>query len=148
MSIHFSLFFCTSPLDSITRIILPIFPASQACHLYKHNRQLKLVDSKLSKFSEEEVQCLIGVALLCIQTVPSSRPSMSRVIAMLCGDIEVDTMNLKPRYLTEWTFDNVTTPISDDAAEDCDDTNHDNSSASLSKMDKTPQRSGTKAASH
>ncbi|KAJ0026371.1 hypothetical protein Pint_06973 [Pistacia integerrima] len=45
-----------------------------AWHLYKNNRQLELVDSKLSEFSEEEVKVLIGVALLCTQTLPSSRP--------------------------------------------------------------------------
>ncbi|KAJ0101108.1 hypothetical protein Patl1_05115 [Pistacia atlantica] len=84
----------------------------------KHSRQLELVDSKLSKFSEEEVQCLVGVALLCTQTLPSSRPSMSRGIVMLFGDIEVSIVNLKPGYLTEWTIDDVTTPVSDDTVED------------------------------
>ncbi|KAJ0099964.1 hypothetical protein Patl1_20339 [Pistacia atlantica] len=56
----------------------------KAWHLYENNRQLELMDSKLSIFNEEEVIRLIGVALLCTQTLPSLRPSMSRVIAMLC----------------------------------------------------------------
>lgn len=76
----------------------------------------------LFNFNEEEVKCLIGVALLCTQTLPSSRPSMSRVIAMLCGDTEVSTVNSKPGYLTERTFDDVNTSSSNYTAEDSDDT--------------------------
>ncbi|KAJ0042008.1 hypothetical protein Pint_17747 [Pistacia integerrima] len=92
---------------SATHIITCIFPASQAWHLYQTNRLLELVDSKLSKFNKEEVKRLIGVVLLCTQSLPSSTPSMSRLIAMLCGDIEVSTVNSKPGNLTEWTFADV-----------------------------------------
>ncbi|KAJ0024574.1 hypothetical protein Pint_06986 [Pistacia integerrima] len=127
-----------------------MFDASQAWHLYENNRQLELVDSTLSKFNEEEVKRLIGVALLCTQTLPSSRPSMSRVVAMLCGDIEVSTVNSKPGYLTEWTFDDVTSFVSDDdrAEESSDYTSHYISSASLSNVDTTPPISGAAALLH
>ncbi|KAJ0013317.1 hypothetical protein Pint_21482 [Pistacia integerrima] len=128
---------------------------AQAWHLYENNRQLELVDSKLSIFSEEEVIRLIGVALLCTQTLPSLRPSMSRVIAMLCGDIEVSTVNSKPGYLTEWTFDDAATYVTDDTAEEfddtgeeCDDTSNYISSTNLSTVDEPPQRSATKALLH
>lgn len=83
---------------------LCIFSASQAWHLYQNNRLLELVDSKLSQFNEEEVKRLIGVALLCTQSLPSLRPSMSRVIAVLGGDIEVSEVSSKPAYLTEWSL--------------------------------------------
>ncbi|KAJ0025782.1 hypothetical protein Pint_06913 [Pistacia integerrima] len=127
-----------------------MFDASQAWHLYENNRQLELVDSTLSKFNEEEVKRLIGVGLLCTQTLPSSRPSMSRVVAMLCGDIEVSTVNSKPGYLTEWTFDDVTSFVSDDdpAEESSDYTSHYISSASLSNQDTTPPISGAPALLH
>ncbi|KAJ0042009.1 hypothetical protein Pint_17746 [Pistacia integerrima] len=109
--------------------------ATQAWHLYENNRHLELVDSKLSKFSEEEVKCLI--ALLCTQTLPSSRPPMPRVVAMLCGDIEVSTVTSKPVYLTAWTFDDVATSVSDAwTTEECDDISHYISSTSSSTVDK------------
>ncbi|KAJ0021026.1 hypothetical protein Pint_31375 [Pistacia integerrima] len=110
-----------------------------AWHLYKNNRQLELVDSKLSDFCKGNVKGLIGVALLCTQTLPSSRPSMSCVIAMLYGDMEVSTVNSKPGYLTEWAFDDVMTFVSDDINEECEETSHYISSTRLSTMDKTPK---------
>ncbi|XP_031260474.1 probable LRR receptor-like serine/threonine-protein kinase At1g56140 [Pistacia vera] len=119
-----------------------------AWHLYKNNRQLELVDSKLSEFCEEKVKSLIGVALLCTQTLPSSRPSMSRVIAMLCGDMEVSTINSKPGYLTEWAFDDVTTFVSDDINEECEEASHYISSTRLSTTDKTPEISVAEARLH
>lgn len=129
--------------------MIPSFHASQAWHLYENNRQLELVDSRLSNFNEEEVKRLIGVALLCTQALPSTRPSMSRIVAMLCGDIEVSTVTLKPGYLTALTFDDVTTNLSDDAIEGSfDDTSHYISSATLSTVDSNPPISGTQALLH
>ncbi|EEF48787.1 conserved hypothetical protein [Ricinus communis] len=75
-----------------------------AWYLHENNRELELVDVKLSDFSEEEVIWLTGVALLCTQTSPNLRPSMSRVVAMLSGDTEVDSVISKPGYLTGWKF--------------------------------------------
>jgi hypothetical protein len=36
------------------------------------------------------------------------RPSMSRVVAMLAGDIEVGVVTSKPSYLTDWNFQDIT----------------------------------------
>ena len=36
------------------------------------------------------------------------RPSMSRVMAMLAGDIEVGIVTSKPSYLTDWNFKDIT----------------------------------------
>ncbi|KAJ0043484.1 hypothetical protein Pint_18189 [Pistacia integerrima] len=119
-----------------------------AWHLYKNNCQLELVDSKLSELCEKEVKDLIGVALLCTQTLPSSRPLMSRVIAMLCGDMEVSRVNSKPAYLTEWAFDDVTTFFSDDINEECEDTSHYVSSTRVPKTDKSPEISDAEALLH
>lgn len=66
----------------------------------------------MSEFDEEEVKRLIGVALLCTQTSPSLRPSMSRVVAMLQGDIEVSSEISRPGYLTDWKFDDVSSIVS------------------------------------
>jgi hypothetical protein len=35
-------------------------------------------------------------------------PSMSRVVAMLAGDIEVGVVTSKPSYLTDWNFKDIT----------------------------------------
>ncbi|KAJ8751922.1 hypothetical protein K2173_000668 [Erythroxylum novogranatense] len=63
-----------------------------AWHLHENNREVELVDSILTEFEEEELKRAVGVALLCTQTSPLLRPSMSRVIAMLSGDTEVSSM--------------------------------------------------------
>lgn len=67
------------------------------------------MDENLSEFNEDEVRRLIGVALLCSQTSPVARPSMSRVVAMLSGDAEVPRISSKPGYLTEWNFSDTST---------------------------------------
>lgn len=75
---------------------------------------MELADSELSDFSEEEVKRVIGVALLCTQTSPVLRPPMSRVVAMLSGDVEVSTVTSRPGYLTDWKFNDTTSFISSD----------------------------------
>ena len=76
--------------------------------MHENNREVDLVDSTLSEFNEEEVKRLIGVSLLCTQASPTLRPSMSRVVAMLSGDIEVSIVTSRPGYLTDWKYDDVT----------------------------------------
>ncbi|KAK4840040.1 hypothetical protein QYF36_026834 [Acer negundo] len=80
-----------------------------AWHLRENKQEAELVDSRLPEFNEEEVKRMIGVALLCTQTLPSLRPPMSRVVAMLCGDMEVSPVTTKPGYLTDWKYDDTTT---------------------------------------
>ncbi|KAI9160251.1 hypothetical protein LWI28_006556 [Acer negundo] len=80
-----------------------------AWHLRENKQEAELVDSRLPEFNEEEVKQMIGVALLCTQTLPSLRPPMSRVVAMLCGDMEVSPVTTKPGYLTDWKYDDTTT---------------------------------------
>ncbi|XXG68656.1 hypothetical protein AAC387_Pa06g1694 [Persea americana] len=75
-----------------------------AWHLYENNCALELVDPALSNFNEGQATRMIGVALLCIQASPMLRPPMSRVIAMLLGDIEVSTVTTRPGYLIDLPF--------------------------------------------
>lgn len=77
---------------------------------------MELVDPTLSEFNEEEVKRLIGVALLCTQTSPMLRPPMSRVVAMLSGDTEVNTVLTKPGYLTDWKYNDVSSFMSNDTS--------------------------------
>ncbi|KAL6329805.1 hypothetical protein AAG906_037514 [Vitis piasezkii] len=95
-----------------------------AWQLHENNREIELVDSRLSEFSEEEARRMIGVALLCTQTSPTLRPPMSRVVAMLSGDIEVSRVTTKPGYLTDWKFNDASSFMSENS--------HFNSSTSIS----------------
>jgi hypothetical protein len=61
-----------------------------------------MLDPRLEEFDGEEVLRAIKVALLCTQGSPHQRPSMSRVVAMLTGDVEAPDNVAKPSYITEW----------------------------------------------
>ncbi|XP_074296050.1 putative LRR receptor-like serine/threonine-protein kinase At1g56130 isoform X3 [Silene latifolia] len=84
-----------------------------AWHLHENSQDVDLVDKRLSEFNEEEVRRVISVAVLCTQTSPGHRPTMSRALAMLTGSIEVGTITSKPTYLADWTFDDSTFMTSD-----------------------------------
>ncbi|KAL8162109.1 hypothetical protein V2J09_013598 [Rumex salicifolius] len=76
--------------------------------LYESNREVDLIDEKLEgKFDEEEVKRVIRIGLLCTQTAHTQRPPMSRVVAMLFGDVEVGDVPAKPGYLSEWRYDDA-----------------------------------------
>ncbi|KAF9587457.1 hypothetical protein IFM89_002638 [Coptis chinensis] len=78
-----------------------------AWNLYENNHGLELVDPILNSFNKEEAIRLLGVGLLCTQASPTMRPPMSRVVAMLTGDIEVSTVASRPGYLTDWQFNDM-----------------------------------------
>ncbi|KAK9949624.1 hypothetical protein M0R45_005141 [Rubus argutus] len=83
-----------------------------AWQLHENKLEGELVDCRLSEFNEEEAIRIIKIGLLCTQTSPMLRPSMSRVVGMLSGDMEVMTVTSKPGYLTDWKFDDKTTVTS------------------------------------
>ncbi|CAJ2656994.1 unnamed protein product [Trifolium pratense] len=102
-----------------------------AWQLHERNCTDDLKDPRLSEFNKEEVQRLVAIALLCTQTSPTLRPSMSRVVAMLSGDIEVSTVTARPGYLTDWKFDDVSSIMTDISMKESDTSNY-NSTASIS----------------
>jgi hypothetical protein len=61
-----------------------------------------MLDPRLEEFNSEEVLRAIKVALVCTQGSPHQRPPMSRVVAMLTGDVEAPDVVTKPSYITEW----------------------------------------------
>ncbi|KAG5546791.1 hypothetical protein RHGRI_018834 [Rhododendron griersonianum] len=95
-----------STWQSLGRRVFDIY--IQAWRLHENDSKVELVDANLLEFDEEEVKRVIGVALLCTQTSPQLRPSMSRAVAMLSGDIEVSDVTTRPGYLTDWKFDDTT----------------------------------------
>ncbi|EOA39563.1 hypothetical protein CARUB_v10008183mg [Capsella rubella] len=78
-----------------------------AWSLHQEQRDLEIVDPDLTSFDEEEVKRLVGVAFLCTQTDHAIRPTMSRVVGMLTGDVEITEANAKPGYVSERTFENA-----------------------------------------
>ncbi|KAJ4702816.1 hypothetical protein OWV82_022807 [Melia azedarach] len=85
-----------------------IYLLEWAWSLHENNQSWGIVDPTLTKFNENEALRLIGVALLCTQASPMMRPPMSRIVAMLTGDIEVGAVTTKPSYLTDWDFKDIT----------------------------------------
>ncbi|XP_055823074.1 probable LRR receptor-like serine/threonine-protein kinase At1g56140 isoform X2 [Solanum dulcamara] len=94
-----------------------IYLLEWAWQLHENKRETELVDANLSEFDVDEVEKVIGIALLCTQTSPGLRPSMSRVIAMLTGDAEVAAVTSRPGYLTDWKFKDTTTFMSDHSSQ-------------------------------
>ncbi|XP_051149392.1 probable LRR receptor-like serine/threonine-protein kinase At1g56140 [Andrographis paniculata] len=83
-----------------------------AWSLHERNEEIVLVDSSLDEYNPDEVVRLIGVALLCTQASPLLRPAMSRVVAMLAGDMDVAPVTTRPGYLVDWRFNDVTAVMS------------------------------------
>ncbi|KAK6932002.1 Serine-threonine/tyrosine-protein kinase, catalytic domain [Dillenia turbinata] len=83
-------------------------------YLYENKRSLELVDQTVTAFDESEALRIIGVAFLCTQASPILRPPMSRVVAMLRGDVEVSAVTSKPGYLTDWNFRDIASSFIDD----------------------------------
>ncbi|ESQ28455.1 hypothetical protein EUTSA_v10019658mg, partial [Eutrema salsugineum] len=78
-----------------------------AWNLHEKSREVELIDHKLTEFNMEEVKRMIGIALLCIQASHALRPPMSKVVAMLSGDLEVSDVTSKPGYLTDLSFEDT-----------------------------------------
>ncbi|KAL5731447.1 hypothetical protein ACHQM5_004172 [Ranunculus cassubicifolius] len=91
-----------------------IYLLEWAWNLYESNRGLELLDPTLTEFNKEEAIRLLGVSLLCTQASPLMRPPMSRVVAMLSGDIDVSPVTQKPSYLTDWQVSDMTSFISEE----------------------------------
>ncbi|KAB1201308.1 hypothetical protein CJ030_MR0G004428 [Morella rubra] len=108
-----------------------------AWHLYENHCEDDLLDSTLSESNEDEVKRVIGVSLLCTQASPLLRPSMSRVVAMLSGDMELSTLTSRPGYLIVGAFDDVISLTSGVAARGMDGSYH-NSSGVASEAENTP----------
>ncbi|KAK3230140.1 hypothetical protein Dsin_002021 [Dipteronia sinensis] len=128
-----------------------IYLLEWAWQLLENNHEVELVDSRLSEFNGEEVKRMIGVALLCTQTLPSLRPPMPRAVSMLCGDVEVNKVTTKPAYLTDWKFDDITSFTTSDKTTNGTDTSYYTSSSTSTSMVAEPrhaEESGSKPIQH
>ncbi|XXG68675.1 hypothetical protein AAC387_Pa06g1706 [Persea americana] len=93
-----------------------IYLLEWAWHLHETNRALELVDPTLVEFNEDEALRVIGVSLLCTQATPMLRPPMSRVVAMLSGDIELSSVISKPGYITDWQLKEINSFMSENTS--------------------------------
>jgi len=65
----------------------------QVWTLHEGNKLLELVDPKVkARNHEEEILHVINIGLLYVQSTASKRPSMSRIVAMLQGDMEMEVV--------------------------------------------------------
>ncbi|KAF8093091.1 hypothetical protein N665_0390s0001 [Sinapis alba] len=78
-----------------------------AWNLHDNSREVELIDHKLTEFNMEQVKRVIGIALLCTYSSHSLRPPMSKVVAMLSGDVEVSEVTSKLGYLTDLRSDDT-----------------------------------------
>eukprot|EP00258_Populus_trichocarpa_P009884 XP_002316869.3 cold-responsive protein kinase 1 isoform X2 [Populus trichocarpa] len=71
---------------------------------YQNLELVNLVDTSLAGDYDVEEACnYLKIGLLCIQDVPKQRPSMSTVVMMLMGEIEVNDKISRPGLLSEFT---------------------------------------------
>jgi serine/threonine protein kinase len=71
-----------------------------AWKLEAEDNLLYVMDGKLlDTYVEDEVLRVLHVALLCTQAVASTRPCMTRVVAMLLGDIELPPITSGPGFM-------------------------------------------------
>ncbi|KAM6584695.1 hypothetical protein CsatB_011697 [Cannabis sativa] len=73
-------------------------------HFYERKELIGLVDSSMNgDFDAEEACRFLKIGLLCTQDAPKLRPTMSTVVKMLTGEIEVyDSRITKPGLITDF----------------------------------------------
>ncbi|MCO5547779.1 hypothetical protein L7F22_001231 [Adiantum nelumboides] len=73
-----------------------------AWNLHEQGRLLDLVDPRLKReFQEDESLRMIHVALLCVLPEAQMRPTMTRAVSMLLGDVKIAELPSKPNYWGE-----------------------------------------------
>ncbi|KAH8970998.1 hypothetical protein BDL97_02G119700 [Sphagnum fallax] len=79
-----------------------IYLLQWACSLHEQDRLTDLIDQRLNiNVSNDEAQRIINVALLCVQTSATRRPSMARVLAMLLNEVDVEVVSKKANRIHE-----------------------------------------------
>jgi len=74
----------------------------QACSLHEQDKLMDLIDQRLNNnVLDDEAQRVINVALLCVQTLATRRPSMSCVLAMLLNEVDMEVVSKKANPVHE-----------------------------------------------
>ena len=73
--------------------------------MYKAQNLLDLVDPALNgDFNESEALRFLQVGLLCVQEICGARPRMSTTVKMMCGEADLDGVEISlPGLITDFT---------------------------------------------
>ncbi|XP_019185429.1 PREDICTED: cysteine-rich receptor-like protein kinase 2 [Ipomoea nil] len=98
----------------------------QAWKLYENEAYLELVDKTLegNEYKAEEVKRMLEIALVCTQSPPSLRPSMSEVVIMLSSSDRPIFQNKPRRPSMISDFDERVFAITDTSATTASSTSH------------------------
>ncbi|KAG6755230.1 hypothetical protein POTOM_041048 [Populus tomentosa] len=89
-------------LQSIPKAVIRCLFPKAVWEFYQKQELVNVVDTSLAGDYDVEEACnYLKIGLLCIQDVPKQRPSMSTVVMMLMGEIEVNDKISKPGLLSE-----------------------------------------------
>ncbi len=73
-----------------------------ACFLHEQDKLMDLINQWLNNnVLDDEAQRVINVALLCVQTLATRRPSMSCVLAMLLNEVDMEVVSKKVNRICE-----------------------------------------------
>jgi hypothetical protein len=74
----------------------------QAYFLHEQDKLMDLIDQGLNNnVLNDEAQHVTNVALLCVQTSTTRRPSMSCVLAMLLNEVDMEVVSKKANRIHE-----------------------------------------------
>nr|GMC59728.1 cysteine-rich receptor-like protein kinase 2 [Ipomoea batatas] len=97
----------------------------QAWKLYENENYLELADKTLeaSEYKVEEVKRMLEIALVCTQSPPNLRPSMSEVVIMLSSDRPIfQNQPKRPSMISD--FDQRILALTDTSATTASSTSH------------------------
>ncbi|MBA0600406.1 hypothetical protein Gorai_006593, partial [Gossypium raimondii] len=72
------------------------FLVQKAWEMYRSNKLVQMVDPVLNemRFSKQDVDRFLKVALMCVQQKARLRPYMSTVVKMMCNEIDIRNMQI------------------------------------------------------
>lgn len=88
---------------SIDQLLFKLLFLQQTWELYERNELVQLVDISLNGgFDPVEACKILKIALLCTQDTPKLRPTMSSVVKMLTGEIDINESKItKPGLISD-----------------------------------------------
>ncbi|KAJ6376326.1 hypothetical protein OIU76_025459 [Salix suchowensis] len=89
--------------NSLAQTLLEQYLVERVWEFYQKQELVNLVDTSVGgNYDVEEACNYLKIGLLCTQDVPKQRPSMSTVVLMLMGEIEVSDKISRPGMLSEF----------------------------------------------
>ncbi|XVF14714.1 hypothetical protein REPUB_Repub09cG0085400 [Reevesia pubescens] len=107
------------------------FLLKKAWTLYEHNMHLEIVDESLdpNEYEAEDVKRVIEIALMCTQSAPALRPTMSEIVVMLKSKGSIER-----RPITKPTFIESDKRVREDTSTSTASSAASNATASVSQV--------------